>query len=268
MSANQPSIVDTHAHVFHRGLSFVPSRRFTPDYDAPLDRYLGELDAHGIARGVLVAVSILGNDNSYLLDCLRLHPERLRGVVAIDPETDLKRFDDFELAGVVGVRVNLTGNLPVPDFSAGAWAEAVAECVKRDWHIEINDRAARLPQSLTPLVDARAKVVVDHFGMPDRDQGIDDAGFRALLGYAASRQVWVKLSGAYRTSFDIARAAVPRLVDAFGAGRLLWASDWPFTQHESTQTYAAQREAIDAWIPNADQRQTVLCDTPRALFKF
>ncbi|SAK82834.1 membrane protein [Caballeronia calidae] len=260
--------VDTHAHVFHRRLSFVEPRRFTPDYDAPLDAYLAQLDANGIARGVLVAVSVLGNDNTYLLDCLRAQPERLRGVVAIDPLTDLHRFDAFEAAGVVGVRVNLTGNLPVPDFANGAWNEAVAECAKRGWHIEINDRAARLHESLTPLVDAGVNVVVDHFGMPDRQQGTDDAGFRRLLGFGASGRVWVKLSGAYRTSFDIAKQAAPLLRDAFGPQRLLWASDWPFTQYEATQHYATQRAALDEWIPDAKDRKTILHDTPQSLFKF
>lgn len=260
--------VDTHAHVFHRSLRFVEPRRFTPDYDAPLDAYLARLDANGIARGVLVAVSVLGNDNTYLLDCLRAQPDRLRGVVAIDPQTDLDRFDAFEAAGVVGVRVNLTGNLPVPDFANGAWKEAVAECVERGWHIEINDRAARLHESLTPLVDAGVKVVVDHFGMPDRQQGTDDPGFRRLLGFGASARVWVKLSGAYRTSFDIAKQAAPLLRESFGPQRLLWASDWPFTQYEATQQYATQRAALDEWIPDVKERETILHDTPQSLFKF
>ncbi|WP_218778170.1 amidohydrolase family protein [Caballeronia sordidicola] len=262
------SIVDTHAHVFHRGLMFVPSRRFTPNYDARLDSYLAQLDANGVALGVLIAVSVLGNNNNYLLDCLRSHPERLRGVVSIDPSTDIRKFDAFASAGVVGVRVNLTGDFPAPDFRSGAWAEAVAECMKHDWHIEINDRAARLHQSLTPLINAGAKVVVDHFGMPDRQKGIDDPGFDHLLQVADTRQVWVKLSGAYRTSFDIARDAAPRLLEAFGPERLLWASDWPFTQHESTQDYRTQRVAINDWIADSREREVVLSDTPRSLFKF
>lgn len=268
MPSTSKSIVDTHAHVFHRGLTFVPSRRFTPDYDAPLDSYLAQLDANGVALGVLIAVSVLGNDNTYLLDCLRSHPERLRGVVAIDPATDIRQFDAFASDGVVGVRVNLTGDLPAPDFASGAWAEAVAECVKHDWHIEINDRAARLHQSLTPLINLGVKVVVDHFGMPDRQKGIGDPGFDYLLQVADTRQVWVKLSGAYRTSFDVARDAAARLREAFGPERLLWASDWPFTQHESTQDYGTQRAAIDEWIPDSKERERVLSDTPRSLFKF
>jgi len=268
MSATSVFIVDTHAHVFHRGLPFVPSRRFTPDYDASIDAYIAELDANRIAKGVLVAVSILGNDNAYLLEGLRAHPERLRGVVAIDPASDLRLFDEFEAAGVVGVRVNLTGNLPVPSFASGAWAEAVAECIRRNWHIEINDRCARLHESLAPLVEAGAKVVVDHFGMPERQPGMEDEGFERLLGFAPSRQVWVKLSGAYRTSPEIARAAAPRLCQAFGAGRLMWASDWPFTQHEASQSYRAQVGAIADWIPDVAERATVLGETPRELFRF
>lgn len=260
--------VDTHAHVFHRSLRFVEPRRFTPDYDAPLVAYLAQLDANGIARGVLVAVSVLGNDNTYLLDCLRAQPERLRGVVAIDPQKDLDRFDAFEAAGVVGVRVNLTGNLPVPDFANGAWKEAVAECMKRGWLVEINDRAARLHESLTPLVDAGVNVVVDHFGMPDRQQGTDAPGFRRLLEFGAGGRVWVKLSGAYRTSFDIAKQAAPLLRESFGPQRLLWASDWPFTQYEATQQYGTQRAALGEWIPDAKDRQTILYDTPASLFKF
>jgi predicted TIM-barrel fold metal-dependent hydrolase len=268
MSVTLTSIVDSHAHVFHRGPSFVPSRRFTPDYDAPLDTYLAHLDANGIARGVLIAVSILGNDNRYLLDSLSAYPERLRGVVAIDPAADLKNFDEFATAGVVGVRVNLTGNLPVPSFTTGPWAEVVAECVRRDWHIEINDRCARLHESVMPLVDSGVKVVVDHFGMPDRQLGTNDEGFQLLLKLGPTQKVWVKLSGAYRTSFEIAQAAAPLLLHAFGAERLMWASDWPFTQYESSQSYPTQRTAIESWIPDEQMRKTVMCDTPAKLFKF
>ncbi len=267
MSAPAP-FIDTHAHVFHRGLPFLETRRFTPVYDAPLDAYLQQLDSNGITHGVLVAISILGNDNAYLLESLLRAPQRLRGVVAIDPDSDLAKFDDFAAAGVVGVRVNLTGGLPVPDFTSGAWAEAVAECSRRDWHIEINDRAGRLHESVTPLIRANAKVVVDHFGMPDQHLGTNDPGFRQLLAFGRSGLVWVKLSGAYRSGTEIARHAAPELLDAFGAQRLLWASDWPFTGHESTQAYGPQRACLDEWLPDEATRRIVLGDTPRQLFKF
>jgi predicted TIM-barrel fold metal-dependent hydrolase len=268
MNSGRRERIDTHAHVFHPGLRFIESRRFTPSYDASLALYLQELDRNHVTSGVVVALSVLGTDNSYLLESLRHANGRLRGVVGIDPATDLHKFDDFEAAGVVGVRVNLTGGLPVPRFGQGAWAEAVAECVRRCWHVEINDRCGRLNESLEPLLDAGVRVVVDHFGMPDPTLGTNDPGFKRLLAHAPTRRVWVKLSGAYRFSPAVADLAAPQLRDAFKCDRLLWASDWPFTQHESTQTYGAQLAKLDRWVPDATERQTVLRDTPRELFKF
>ncbi|MGY4480486.1 hypothetical protein [Bradyrhizobium sp. USDA 3364] len=53
-------VIDTHAHVFHRGLKLAPGRRYAPDYDAPLALYLQQLDQNSITNGVLVQPSFLG----------------------------------------------------------------------------------------------------------------------------------------------------------------------------------------------------------------
>src|SRR6202045_584193 len=70
---------DTHAHVFGPGVQFpyADDRSYTPP-DAPLEKYLGMLDAVGFARGVLVQGSAHGRDNSAMLDALvAANPERL-----------------------------------------------------------------------------------------------------------------------------------------------------------------------------------------------
>ncbi len=77
--------IDTHAHVFERGLPLANARRYAPGYDAPLSAYLAQLDAHGLSNGVLIQPSFLGTDNSYLLAALKQAPQRLRGVAVIDP---------------------------------------------------------------------------------------------------------------------------------------------------------------------------------------
>lgn len=51
--------IDTHAHVFERGLPLADARRYAPTYDAPLPAYLAQLDAHGVSHGVLVQPSFL-----------------------------------------------------------------------------------------------------------------------------------------------------------------------------------------------------------------
>ena len=76
--------IDTHAHVFARGLTLAEGRRYAPDYDAPVEDYLRRLDENGLSHGVLVQPSFLGTDNGFMLDALRRHPDRLRGIEAAE----------------------------------------------------------------------------------------------------------------------------------------------------------------------------------------
>jgi predicted TIM-barrel fold metal-dependent hydrolase len=261
--------IDTHAHVFQRGLTLAPARRYAPDYDATLDDYLAMLDGHGIARGVLVQPSFLGTDNSYLLAALRRVPARLRGVAVVDPAVPLATLKAMQAAGIAGVRLNLVGRAAVPDLSAASWRRLLGRVADMDWHVEVHQEAAGLPALLTPLLQAGAKVVVDHFGRPDPALGVDDPGFRFLLDAAASRRVWVKLSAAYRNGGQqIALDAIPLLRAAFGMERLVWGSDWPHTQFEHDASALNVHTALATWLPDPDERQTVLVDTPTALFGF
>ena len=88
-------VIDTHAHAFTITGPLAAGRRYTPEADAPLTEYMAELDGAGATHGVLVQPSFLGTDNSYLLDCLRRHPDRLRGIAVIDPS-----WSDRDLAGL------------------------------------------------------------------------------------------------------------------------------------------------------------------------
>jgi predicted TIM-barrel fold metal-dependent hydrolase len=267
-SSNPPITgVDSHAHVFHRGLPFIPNRRYTPDYDATGEQYLAVLDAHGISNGVVIPISILGTYNDYTVQAIAAARGRLRGLAIIDPEKDIDKLAALDRAGIVGIRLNLIG-LQVPDVKSGTWRELLAVCRKLDWQIEVYDDAERLPRTVTPLVDAGAKVVVDHFGKPSVKLGVEDPGFRYLLGLGATRQVWVKLSAPYRSSNAIAAAAAPMLLKSFGPERLVWGSDWPFTGFEGKVNYAELRAMLNTWVPDPGERRMILVDTPAKLFRF
>jgi predicted TIM-barrel fold metal-dependent hydrolase len=102
-----PDACDTHAHVFGpaQRFAYTGDRSYTPP-DAPLDKYLGMLDAIGFARGVLVQGSAHGCDNSAMLDALERRPDRLRGVAVADGDilpADLRAWDRL---GVRGLRFN------------------------------------------------------------------------------------------------------------------------------------------------------------------
>src|SRR5260221_546473 len=160
------SSVDTHAHVFERGLPMPDARRYAPDEDALLGTYLHHLDTHGMAHGVLVQPSFLGTDNSYLLQALRAQPQRLRGVAVVDESTGDEQLQALADAGVVGMRLNLIG-LPLPDLNAPGWRRVLEQANTLGWHVELHLQAGRLPDLLPALLAAGCRVVVDHFGRPD-----------------------------------------------------------------------------------------------------
>lgn len=264
--------IDTHAHVFERGLPLANARRYAPGYDAPLSAYLAQLDAHGLSNGVLIQPSFLGTDNSYLLAALKQAPQRLRGVAVIDPTAPETLLAQMGTEGIVGIRLNLIG-APDPQLKSPVWQAALAHLHALDWHVELHVEARRLPTLLPPLLEAQVNVVVDHFGRPDPTLGVDDPGFGVLLAAGRTRRVWVKISGAYRNGDNgrgeaIAVAAMPRLKDSLGLDRLVWGSDWPHTQFESRITYDKMWAFVDVLLPDAADRKQVLVDTPAKLFRF
>jgi predicted TIM-barrel fold metal-dependent hydrolase len=265
--------VDTHAHVFERGLPLTRQRRYAPDYDAPLEAYLAQLDAHGVSHGVLVQPSFLGTDCSYMLAALRRAPERLRGVAVIERDCPIDTLTEMANAGIAGIRLNLIGHADAP-LDACVSAQTLDRIRDLKWHVEVHAQAARLQSIVEPLLEAGMNVVVDHFGRPDPDLGVRDGGFRRLLELAQTRRVWVKVSAAYRnwwqpgSQSNEVHEALRLLKAAFGVHRLLWGSDWPHTQFEADEDFARAFELLRALLPAEEERSVVLADTPAKLYRF
>ncbi|MEN2673156.1 amidohydrolase family protein [Herbaspirillum huttiense subsp. huttiense] len=264
--------IDTHAHVFARGLPMADVRRYTPAYDVTVEEYLARLDAHGMSHGVLVQPSFLGSDNSYLLQAIARAPQRLRGIAMVDADIEDAQLQALQQGGVVGVRFNLVGGAPLPDFG-GAWRDTLTRIAALGWQVEIHREAADLPRVLEPLLALGLKVVVDHFGRVDAALGVDDPGFRYLLSTGPSRQVWVKLSAQYRNGGSeggarFAGQAWPPLRQHFGPDRLLWGSDWPHTQHESMTSYADSWRRFESLVSDEADRRCITGETAAQLFQF
>ena len=270
MASNRQIItaIDSHAHVFVRGLQLASQRRHAPDHDATLDEYMALLDRHGVSHAVLVQPSFLGTDNRFMLDAIRAQPQRLRGVAVIEADADDDQLRLLADGGIVGVRLNLIG-LPVPDYPRGPWQRFLARVRELDWHVELHCELHELPLAGQPVLDAGCNLVVDHFGRPERS---GNRGLEWLLGAARSERTWVKLSAAYRNWTDMngpsACAAAQTLLDTFGAARLVWGSDWPHTQHLGVANYPSAHAALAKWVPDAAARRSILIDTPAELFHF
>jgi len=263
--------VDTHAHVFTTALRLAPGHRHAPQYDATPGQYLALLDAHGIAHGVLTAPSFLGTDNTHLLDALTAARGRLRGTVIVDPSIARQALEDYASRGAIGIRLNLyrRADGDVPDLSSAQYRTLFTRCAELGWHVEIYGEGPRLARWLPQILETGVSVVVDHFGSPDPELGTACAGFRYVLSAFDSGRLWVKLSAPYRVGGpERARIYAAALLGAGGSRRLVWGSDWPWTQNEAGRSYAQCLDWLADWVPDAAQRREILGATALSLFKF
>ncbi len=261
--------IDGHAHVFQRGMKLAPAPRYAPDYDAPLELYLQQLDHSGMTNGVLVQPSFLGTDNSYLVESLKVAGGRLCGIAVVDPGIASDELRALDRVGVVGIRLNLVGQ-SLPNLALPEWKAFLLSVKSMGWQVEVQRNAADVAVLAPQLLDHGVTVVLDHFALPDPKLGSADPGFQSVLKLGASRNVWVKLSAPYRNGFAgeaFAREAFPSLRAAYGLDRLLWGSDWPHTQFEAQQSYGKNRRFLDKLIVDCEQRAQVLA-SPGVLFRF
>ena len=271
-NATPVTAADCHAHIFKRGLKLAESRRYAPDYDAPLEAYLKNLDANGLSHGVAVQPSFLGTDNSYLLEGLSAAKGRLRGIAVVDPSIPVAELKSLDERGVAGIRLNLAGQ-PIPPFDAEPWPGFLKQIAKLGWQVEVQRDAKDLAAILPTLLNAGVTVVCDHFGKPDSKLGVNDPGFRVLLETGAKKPVWAKISGFYRIGKGEdakanALAAYPMLRDAFGLEHLVWGSDWPHTQFEKDVTYAEALQFLNVLVPSESERAQILGANAAKLFRF
>ncbi len=267
MAAPQEAAIDTHAHVFQRGLTVAPDARYVPKYDALPLCYLAMLAQTNSIGGVLVQPSFLGTDNSYLLAALARAPERLKGIAVVAPGCTMDSLRDLAAGGIVGLRLNLIGQAD-PDLSAPGWQGLLTAAATVGFQIEIQAQAHRLarllPQILASDVPA---VVLDHFALPDPALGADDPAFQAILALAArSDRLYLKLSAPYRLGGCDPLALMGAARAAFGPSRLMWGSDWPHTAHEAAADPAGARAQLRLAFPDAAMRRQVLLETPARLF--
>ncbi|HEY3079168.1 MAG TPA: amidohydrolase family protein [Chloroflexota bacterium] len=224
-------ICDSHCHV-------------STAWFGPAESLLHEMDRHGVDRAVLV--QIRGQlDNCYQRDCVRRFPGRFASVVLAGSPEQLAREADL---GAVGVRL-------WPDSPPALWETAARLGLAVSCAGSAEAFASR---AFARLVDQlpRLRIVLEHYaglerlglGGRTREQGAGDendphvAARGQVLALARYPNVLVKLHGLgefcirampVTEPFPFVRpipSLIGQLLDAFGPGRLMWASDYPPVQ--------------------------------------
>jgi predicted TIM-barrel fold metal-dependent hydrolase len=258
--------VDTHAHVISAA-SFVPDRSYTCP-EATEEQYIRMLDEVGMTYGVLIQVSVNGQDNEPMLKALKNHPQRLRGVaVPLLGQSD-SYYQRMKDASVVGIRMNLMFSGGSLDISRLEECDALA----RDWgwHIQFLLDANDLPVLMPRMQKLKSMLVVDHMGYLKTSVGLDSPGFKALVDLVRER-AWVKVSGAYRLTnqeppYQDVVPYAKALIDA-APDRCVWGSDWPHVANWGVMPTVAQMlESLALYAPDESIRNRILCTNPQKLY--
>jgi predicted TIM-barrel fold metal-dependent hydrolase len=270
-----PRACDAHAHVCGPITTYAYSERrvYTPP-DALLPAYRHMLEALGVERAVLVQPSVYGTENTVMLRAMtELGPERCRGVAVVDDHISDGELERLHEAGVRGVRVNVVdvaedkGAIPM-----AALARLASRVKRHGWHVEFLMHADEFPDLDRQFADFPVDIVLGHLGYMKTQQGLDNAGFQAMLRLMRRGKCWVKLTGPYRISgqplphadtFPFAKA----LLDA-APERVVWGTDWPHVMVKTPMPNDADlADLLLDWVPE-HLREQVLVTNPAKLYGF
>ena len=258
-------IVDTHVHVVARDEARFPLRpsgvgsQWFREHPVTGEEYAATATEAGVDRAVLVqAHGAYGSDNSYVLDALKVAPDRLVGVVIVDPDDGDAPAHLRELAavpGCEGVRLFGIGAEPPVWFDGDAGAALWATAVDLDLRIVATVLTPDLPRLDVMLTRfPGAPVVLDHCGFPDVHDGPPFGGLEPLLALVDHPGLHLKVtSHVLEAAGEHATALVERLVETFGAHRLVWGSDYPQTHDRTYAELVALGRAACAGLAVEDQ---------------
>jgi predicted TIM-barrel fold metal-dependent hydrolase len=266
-----PKAADSQFPVFgpRKQYTRAANRLYTPP-PVYLDHYLAMLDATGLERGVLVQTGLYGNDNRFLVDAIRAHPDRLRGIALIGESVTDRELRDLAESGVRGFRVNRTAKTGLGFDVARRLAERTREL---GWHVQFLLDVEDHPDLDTLLGGFATEVVIDHMGRPDPRRGVNAPGFQALIRLLKSGRGWAKLSAPYRTSqrpppYDDMTPFARALVEA-APDRLVWGSDWPHVLLETEMPNDGDLvDQIAVWVPDEGVRRRILVENAKRLYGF
>jgi predicted TIM-barrel fold metal-dependent hydrolase len=261
---------DCHFHIFgpYDRFPLDTGRHYDPQ-EATIADYRRMATALCIERMVIVQPSVYGTRNEVSLDAAeQFGLERARVVVVIDDSFDDAALKRLHARGTRGVRFNAVSGNGTPLEQLEALARRIAPL---GWHLQLYAEGHQLPELAPRLATLPVPVVVDHMGGVKTSEGLNGAGFQALLKMLESPQCWVKISG-YRISggppfADVAPFA--RALLAAAPDRAVWGTDWP---HPSLQRWMPEDghllDLLGQWAPSDAERRRVLVENPARLYGF
>ncbi|TML13605.1 MAG: amidohydrolase [Actinobacteria bacterium] len=243
-------------------------------FDAPAltaEDLLQRMDDTGIDRAVVVqAFSSYQYDNSYTADAAAANPDRLASSCIIDVEHDAINMVRHWIGerGARAIRLFLRN--AAPDWLLQPGSDKVFNEIGRLGAIaQVVGLDADLPRLLQAATrHPEIPFLLDHCGMPDLSGGSSYPNATNLFALSDAPNISVKLSTHVFTHAkqggSSATEIAHRLVNTFGASRVMWASDYSVLGLVYADCVAEAQQACSD-LPPGD-RDLVLGDAANAMW--
>jgi len=254
ISCNNPNllimIVDTHVHVFTDDRKNYPQIRDTAragsipsiteigQTEWPLtttESLMAMMDEAGVDKATLVqAYFVYEYDNSYTVDSALKFPNRFASVVVLDP-MDPKSPDELsrlvEKQDVAGIRF-MRGRLPESSLGRAEAFPLWERIQSLKLPLAVNDRVFEIPKIAGAMEKyPDVKVAFEHAWGHKVGAPPDYSVLEPLFALAGNPNVYIKTAinniAAARDGGGTPEQLYTKLVQVFGAKRIMWSSNYP-----------------------------------------
>ena len=288
------NVIDSHLHLF---------KACSKDYPRPVHPELAEEDREVLAQelinvmqkaGVDKAIVVpLGPQDNYISELCREFPGKFAtvGIYNEDAPDQADNLDQrIEESYIQGIRIGFVDKQAVPDDDPEKYAmfplfKAMAERGLKVWfyaeppQVQLFKRVLKSLPKLVAIFNHCGFMVsldnlsIDKHARPHFGVSIPPPTLDLLEEIASNKNTYVHFSGQYAFSHDPYPYAdmlsvSQRLFNIFGAERMLWASDFPWTIE--IPGYAEQLNLVGKLLPDISQEEQELIQGGNAerLFRF
>ena len=271
-----PLVIDCHAHIYGEDEQRYPTIKNPyrpPSGTGTVSHLRREMDAAGVRYVTAIQTSTFYRfDNRFTADSSRAHRNYMAGVVTLNPDNPdsaamLKKYvNEYHVRGMRSIPAK-SGRLDDPGVNK-LWATAeqlgivINALVGRDKRAQIESLAKR---------HAGLRVVIDHClnlkAGPELEPTLDDLRALAELPNVHAKLTFIPTGSAEPYPCGDMHDACRAVIDAFGARRCVWGSDFPCELWCPKVTYSQHlRIFTDELGLDRDAKEAVLGTTAQRLW--
>jgi L-fuconolactonase len=274
--------IDIHPHVianddkaYPRDPLFGKQSDWSRDRPVTIEQLVAAMDEAGVQKEAIVQASTCyGFDNSYVTDSIAKYPGRFTAVGSIDmlaPDA-VETAKSWMKRGVSGFRLFTGGSTAAFDTSALDDRRSFPMwefCGENGVSICLQTSAVGLAQAAGLAKRfPKVKIILDHLARADLSDGPPYSKAVSLFAMSAFENIYLKITPRIFEEMQEGKASVvtfiPKLINAFGASRIAWGSNFPASAGKLSDNLAIARDCLSVLSP--DEQAWIFARTAQKLY--